>query len=178
MVKAKTNKSNFNYNEFMEKAKIILDELGQRPLVLDSLRKIIDISLYQKLPESGYMFSPINSDLLEFTKSLETVYNENLSDEEKEVLKSTAESFTLHSQSPKEFQGILGENPYFLNGFSDSSDDVPLHGLDDDEIVITPEERNAINKGGIPLGGLLVLYLLAGCLREAKVRVNEQDDSQ
>jgi hypothetical protein len=166
MVEANKNKD-FDYKEFVKKANTTLEELGQCPLVLKALGELVDQSMNENMSEEGYIFSPLslsNQENQEFAKTLEKSYNSNFTDEERSAMNSFAPPFILHAESPEEFQDVLGKNSYFLNASNaqDSEKDIPLYGIGQDDIVVTPEERKVIEKGGVPAGGLLVLYLVAG----------------
>ena len=160
----------FDYKEFMRKANTTLEELGQCPLVTKALGYLIDESMNQSVPEEGYTFIPLgetSSNSQEFTRALEKAYSTNFTGTEKAALQSLAPPFILHADPPEEFQDVLGRNSYFLNGSTNAeNEDVPLYGLGEDDILVTPEERKIVEKGGIPTGGILVLYLIAGCKRD------------
>ena len=158
----------FDFEEFMKKANITLEELGQCPLVLKALAYLVDQAIPQKMADDSYTFFSLGeNENQEFTKSLEKAYNSNFNEKERKILKKIAPPFVLHANSPEEFQDVLGKNSYFLNGvIGEDEKDVSLYGLDYDDLVVTPEERKAIEKGGVPAGGLLVLYLVAAGLNQ------------
>uniref|UniRef100_A0A6C0KJR3 Uncharacterized protein n=1 Tax=viral metagenome TaxID=1070528 RepID=A0A6C0KJR3_9ZZZZ len=160
----------FDYKEFMRKANTTLEELGQCPLVTKALGYLMDESMNQSAPEEGYTFIPLGespSNNQEFIRALEKSYTTNFTETEKAALQSLAPPFILHANSPEEFQDVLGRNSYFLNGSTNAeNEDIPLYGVGEDDIFVTPEERKIVEKGGIPTGGILVLYLIAGCKRD------------
>jgi hypothetical protein len=161
----------FDVQTFLDKAGTTLDDLGQCPLVLHMLNKLIDESMNQTVKENGYVFSPSEEDADEFNINLEDAYYNRFTPEEQEILKSMGPSITFHSETPETFREILGTNAYFLNGsVPEEDEETPLYGLGDDEdpVSLTKEEREAIERkgAGVPLGALLFLYLM--CLRDLK----------
>jgi hypothetical protein len=161
----------FDIQEFLDKAGTTLDDLGQCPLVLHMLNKLIDEGMNQNVKEDGYVFSPLDSDAEEFNVNLEDAYYNRFTPEQQEILKSMGPPITFHSETPEAFREILGTNSYFLNGsVPEEVEETPLFGLgeDEDPVSLTKEEREAVERkgAGIPLGALLFLYLM--CLRDLK----------
>jgi len=139
MLTAKSD--NFSAEKFLEIANRSLDELGQCPLVLGVLDKIINKALSV---QEGHL--PIDAEF----PFLDEVFN-NFHDEHKELLRSFI-PMTYHVTSPEEFEEILGSKPFILHS------KYPIQ-YEDDEIEIMPDEREKI--GGVPMGLLVLLYLLA-----------------
>lgn len=156
--------------EFLDKAGATLDDLGQCPLVLHVLNELVDISEEAKTnSKKGMNFKKVVSEEIspEFMNRLENSYNSRFNDEEKELLANFSHPLTVYSKPPAEFEEILGANPYLLSNEdvdTDDEEDTPLNGLDEDDVAVTREEREAITNGGVSLGGLLLLYLT--CLRD------------
>lgn len=167
----------FNAEVFLKKAGTTLDELGQCPLVLRALAEIMDETLSQEVPEDGYMYSPTNVTNTAFAEQLESAYANNFTQAEKKALLHSAPPIIYYSKSPEEFEGILGNRPYFLNGANaQPGEDVRLRGvnMDDDEdpVMMTGEERELVEKGGVPLGTILFLYLT--CLKDHEEEEGEE----
>ena len=166
----------FNTEVFLKKAGTTLDDLGQCPLVLRALAEIIDETLNQEVPEDGYMYSPANGVTnTAFAEQLESAYAKNFTQAEKNALLHSAPPIIYYSKSPEEFEGILGNRPYFLNGANAQAGEVRLRGvnMDDDEdpVMMTGEERELVEKGGVPLGTIIFLYLT--CLKD-----HEEEDGE
>ena len=167
----------FNTEVFLKKAGTTLDELGQCPLVLRALAEIMDETLSQEVPEDGYMYSPTNVTNTAFAEQLESAYANNFTQAEKKALLHSAPPIIYYSKSPEEFEGILGNRPYFLNGANaQPGEDIRLRGvnMDDDEdpVMMTGEERELVEKGGVPLGTILFLYLT--CLKDHEEEEGEE----
>jgi hypothetical protein len=166
-----------NPEVFLKKAGTTLDELGQCPLVLRALSEIVDESIGQNVPEDGYLYSPTNVTNTAFAERLEAAYESNFTQAEKDALLHSAPPILYFSKSPEEFEGILGNRPYFLNGArADAGKQVRLRGvdLDDDEepVMMTGEERELVEKGGVPLGAIIFLYL--SCLKDHEEEEGEE----
>ena len=167
----------FNTEVFLKKAGTTLDELGQCPLVLRALAEIMDETLNQEVPEDGYMYSPTNVTNTAFAEQLESAYANNFTQAEKKALLHSAPPIIYYSKSPEEFEGILGNRPYFLNGANaQPGEDIRLRGvnMDDDEdpVMMTGEERELVEKGGVPLGTIIFLYLT--CLKDHEEEEGEE----
>jgi len=167
----------FNTEVFLKKAGTTLDELGQCPLVLRALAEIMDETLNQEVPEDGYMYSPTNVTNTAFAEQLESAYANNFTQAEKKALLHSAPPIIYYSKSPEEFEGILGNRPYFLNGANaQPGEDVRLRGVnmdnDDDPVMMTGEERELVEKGGVPLGTIIFLYLT--CLKDHEEEEGEE----
>ena len=167
----------FNAEVFLKKAGTTLDELGQCPLVLRALAEIMDETLNQEVPEDGYMYSPTNVTNTAFAEQLESAYANNFTQAEKKALLHSAPPIIYYSKSPEEFEGILGNRPYFLNGANaQPGEDIRLRGvnMDDDEdpVMMTGEERELVEKGGVPLGTIIFLYLT--CLKDHEEEEGEE----
>jgi hypothetical protein len=160
----------------VDKAGATLDDLGQCPLVLDLLIRLLqetpkNISPLHRLKQ-GLTFHTTNMD--QQTQSqldeLDKAYNTRFTKDEQKVLSRLSPRVTLYSRSPEAYQELLGDRPYMIEEhdmeYDEENDEIPLHGLDDD-IVLTEEEQEALENtgyGGIPLGALMFLYTL--CLKE------------
>jgi hypothetical protein len=162
---------------FLDKAGATLDDLGQCPLVLHTLNKLVDLSLEQEVPEKGLSFKSVSlpESLEHETRVLINSLNSRFEPEEINLLNSfTPIHSVLRMTPPEEFKEILGQKPYFMNkknSVNEDEEETFLHGLeneqedDSDPIVLTREERKELEKeDGISLGTLLFLYL--NCLRE------------
>lgn len=150
---------------FLDKAGASLDDLGQCPLVIHTLSKLIDSAEEAKGGEKeGVYFTPMNSEEQEQLKVIERVFNDRFDEEEQNILESFY-PLTLYSKTPDQFQTVLGRNPYILNikGQTQDKGYIPIYGIGDD-IVLEESEQEALTEGGVPLGALLFLYLT--CLRE------------
>jgi len=167
LLQAKMDGKEFDVDKFMKKASTTISDLGQCPLVLETLRKLIDAAN----PEKKDVFQPFENadanadanaeeDPKEF-EALSDAYNANFNEEESNTLKNLGPSYTFHPKVPEEFENVLGNRGYFLN-IPDEVQEDNLH-LNDD-IEITHDERKILEKRGIPLGALRFLYL--ACLRK------------
>jgi len=175
-----SHKSKFDVEEFLEKTETTLDELGQCPLVLHMLSKLMDASMKSSNKEydNGYIFSPIiDDDTEEFNNVLEDKYNSIFTPEDKLVFESIGPSVSFHAKTPEDFREIMGKNSYFLTrnvkgafvpqrdafGSQIEDEETPLYGIfeDEDPINMTSDERRAVEGQGIPMGGLIFLYLVS-----------------
>ena len=75
------------------------------------------------------------------------------------MLKGLSKPVTIHKR-PDEFQDLLGDSPYFLNGNPEDAETTVLKGIDGEDIELTREERSILEKGEIPMGVVLFLYLV------------------
>ena len=144
----------FNCKEFVRKGFAAIQQAGQRALVCDSLRTILDISIEHGTNEEfTYTSLEVSAEELEaLHNAITTVFTE----EERAILDSFAPSMSVHAKPPADFSEILGTGPYSLSGKSDSS---TLHGLEE-VIEVEDHEREAIERGGISMGAALFLYLV------------------
>jgi hypothetical protein len=63
-----------------------------------------------------------------------------------------------YSQTPPEYQDLLGKSPYFLSGHSDQ-ENPELYGLGDDlPVHMTAEDKEVMTRRGIPMGAILIMY--------------------
>lgn len=157
----------FDAQAFLDKAGMTLDELGQCPLVLDMLNRLIDATIDETPLEDGYRVKLLDSN--PFYSALETAYNTFFSGIDKQILQSIGAPLAFHAQPPETYNELFGGRSYLLNGVP-RKEDTPLRGFseedEDDPITLTKDEQEVIERGGagISLGGLLFLYL--ACLRE------------
>jgi len=159
LLKAKNEKS-IDIPKFMKKMDSIINALGGRSENLSaSFNDIIDKCMIQDIREDGYFFSSVGTETPEFSTKLEELYSQEFTADEKEVFTDMFPCIVYHSKVPDEFQEILGTQPYFLNGCFDTKEDVRLYGLEYEDVVLTPEERDKVTKGGVPLGALVILFL-------------------
>jgi len=156
-----------------------VDDLGQCPLVVDFLISLLD-NLEEKPKQKGITYYPISQEP-EKLQILEKSFHNRFNDSQKDFLMKTGKSVVLFSRPPKEFTEYMGSSPYVLEYHDmDDIEEVPLHGFigDDstpeDNIFLTTEEQQKIEKGGIPYGALMLLYLTA--LRDF-YRLTETEDS-
>ena len=94
-------------------------------------------------------------------KALVEAFNNNFTDSEKQKFYSISGG-VFNYKIPDE-QILLGKHPFFLVG-TPSSEQVPLYGVIDDEIMLTMDERAVLEEGSIPIGAILFLYIV--CFRE------------
>jgi hypothetical protein len=85
------------------------------------------------------------------------------------VFKTLGTPGSFHASAPEEFEEVLGKGPFCLigdEGKGKGKKETPLHGVSDEyEVVLEEKERNVLeDNGGIPLGGVIFLYLV--CLNE------------
>jgi hypothetical protein len=173
----------FDYETVMKKIRALVERLGQTSLVLAALRELVDTCVKEVVPEKGYLYSPCLIQNEEFARVLETEYNSSeFTEAEKRAFEMIAPKIVLHTKAPEEFQEIFGENgSYFLNKAGESEEDAPIQGIpgfEEDEVTVTPEESQLIEKDGVPLGFVLVLYLVTLCEKDINIgEIGDEDDS-
>jgi len=141
-------------NELVENANKVLNEY-QRPLILNIIEKLIDLLLKQDYKEEGYTFVPIEENYDEITSLVDSYTS--VFKEDPELIENIAQ---IHKSSGK-YENILGVNPYLLCGNPPMGDSTQLIVKDlEDDIYLTGEERADIEEGGIPISGLILLYLV------------------
>ena len=157
--------------ELVENANKVLDEY-QRPLILNIIEKLIDLLLKQDYKQEGYTFVPIEENYDEITSLVDSYTS--VFKEDPELLENIAQ---IHKKT-KKYNNILGNNPYLLCGNPPISDSTPFVVKDlEDAIYLTGEERADIEEGGIPLGGLILLYLVClGHSHDSEEDEEEEDD--
>jgi hypothetical protein len=158
------SESDFDVQDFLNTAGATMDDLGQCPLVVHFLEQLMD-SVEEKQRQKGITYYPIERES-ELIKSLEKSFHNRFNDSQKEFLTGIGKSVILFPSPPKEFQEYMGRTPYILEyNDMDDLDEVPFHGFKSDEgeenIILTREEQEKIEKGGIPYGALMFLYLTA-----------------
>jgi len=158
----------FDVDEFLKKVGATVGDLEGKPCpsVLHVLKLLTDRGLEQESSRRGYNFSPEES--IEYGEEalagLEQRYNENFSEEEKAAFEGLA-PITYYRRTPAEFQGLLGNQPYFLNGRPGNSDeDEEIHGvktgfdIDTMPLYMNKEERHTMTRGGLPMGAIIIMY--------------------
>jgi hypothetical protein len=149
--------------DFIEKAKATINDMGQCPLVKEYIGDLFDSVRQTHEETDGYTFAPFNGDL----KPLAPIHK-HFTESELAILKELSLPI-MYNTVPGEYDGILGkgdEGAYSLHGDPSPEESLtPLYGLDE-EIHLTKEERATLEKGGIPLGALMFLYFV--CLDESK----------
>ncbi len=163
--------ANMNVQDFLDKAGASLDDLGQCPIVLHVLNEMLDEANDMDEKEDSIVYSPIRSERSnEIMDSIEKSIQGRFSEEEQDVLANLNKPITFYSKPPEAYSDSMGNNAYMLNNnVKGDSDETALHGLIyDDEIHLTKEERDEIEKGGISLGAITFLYLT--CLRDIQSR--------
>lgn len=152
-------------NELVENANKVLNEY-QRPLILNIIEKLIDLLLEQDYKEEAYTFVPIEENYDEITSLVESYTS--VFKEDPELIENIAQ---IHKSSGK-YINILGDNPYLLCGNPPIGDSTQLIVKDlEDEIFLTGEERADIEEGGIPISGIILLYLV--CMSSS----SDEDDA-
>ena len=138
----------------MKKAREIIDSIGQEDLVVDLLDSIIkESSKHTEITENAYTFAPSSADENQI-EALEEAINKHFTKNEISNLKGLCMPLSIH-KAPEDFQDILGTSPYFLNG----EEAIVLKGVGED-VELTMEERSILEKGEIPIGVVLFLYLV------------------
>ena len=158
---------------YVKKAKRTINDIGQLPLVKEFIGKLL--TSIEAVPNSdGYTFSPFEENV----GAIEEALHNNFSESEISVLKGLSVAKVLYSSVPEEYEAILGEGAYSLDGSPKDSDETPLSvsyasssspassSETDDNIVLTKEERRYLETGGVPVGALMFLYFV--CLKESK----------
>jgi hypothetical protein len=142
---------------FVEKAEDTINDMGQLPLVKEFIGNLFDDVKIQEIHD-GYTFNTFKGDI----GALEKAFHEHFSDSEISVLKGLSAPRVFYSEVPEEYESVLGQGAYSLDGEPGLAEEVDLHGMGE-EIVVTKEEREILEKGGIPLGALIFLYFV--CLK-------------
>jgi hypothetical protein len=144
--------------DFVKKAEGTINDMGQLPLVKEFIGQLFDEVKIED--SSGYTFTPFKGDIA----ALEEALHANFSESEISVLKDLSAPKVFYSAVPEEYESILGEGAYSLDGGPGPgyAEEVELKGVDED-IVVTKEERANLESGGIPLGALIFLYFV--CLK-------------
>ena len=151
--------------ELVENANKVLNEY-QRSLILNIIEKLVDLLLKQDYKQEGYTFVRIEENYDEITSLVDSYTS--VFKEDPELIDNIAQ---IHKSSGK-YTNILGDNPYLLCGNPPMGDSTQLTVKDlEDDIYLTAEERADIEEGGIPLGGLILLYLV--CMSSS----SEEDDA-
>ena len=96
-------------------------------------------------------------------------YNEVFDKSDSQMFKTLGTPGSFHASAPEEFEEVLGKGPFCLvlgESKGESKEETPLHGVSDEyEVVLEEKERKVLeDNGGIPLGGVIFLYLV--CLNE------------
>jgi hypothetical protein len=146
----------FNSQQLIDKAIQTLDDIGQYDLILEVLNHLIDEQCLIKRRE-GYTFSTVYIDT-ETAKALVQSFNSRFNSKEKEMFKTIGRQGLFSYEVPEEYQNLLGTHPFFLVGTP--TEDTSLHGVIDDEIFLTNEERAVLEESSMPLGGILFLYVI------------------
>jgi hypothetical protein len=166
----KRSREDFDVEEFMKKMEISVRGLEEKPCpaLLHKLKMLIDGGLEQDVKEDAYMFSPLAAEAgaeaeteaeaeAEKEPNLEQIYADNFSQEEKTALENLT-PIRYYSQTPPEYQDLLGKSPYFLSGHSDQ-ENPELYGLGDDlPVHMTAEDKEVMTRRGIPMGAILIMY--------------------
>jgi hypothetical protein len=137
------------------KANKTLDDIGQCDLILDMLNQLVDEQCLIKR-QNGYTFSAVYMDITQ-AKALVKSFNKHFNKEDKERFYAIKNGL-FNYKVPDEHQTLLGKHPFFLIGTP--SEETPLYGVIDDEIILTTDERTILEEGSIPLMGILFLYLV------------------
>jgi len=154
--------------ELVENANKVLNEY-QRSLILNIIEKLVDLLLKQDYTQEGYTFVPIEENYDEITSLVDSYTS--VFKEDPELIDNIAQ---IHKSSGK-YKNILGDNPYLLCGNPPIGDSTQLTIKDlEDDIYLTGEERADIEEGGIPLGGLILLYLV--CMSSKEDAENDSED--
>jgi hypothetical protein len=148
-----------NPKEYMKKAREVIDSIGQEDLVVELLDSIIkEASEHKELTENAYIFVESTADATQI-EALEEAIRKHFTKNEISNLKALCSPVSIHTM-PEDFQDTLGSSPYFLNGDPEEADITVLKGVGYDDIELTREERIILEKGEIPIGVVLFLYLL------------------
>jgi hypothetical protein len=150
--------SNKHY-DFLEKAQDTIREIGQEPFVYELLKTIIqEIPHAEKeFPQESYIFSEFPH--VQGLRILEKAFHKHFTKSEISVLKGLSIPQVIYSRKPKEFEYALGTGAYSLEGSPEEGDITPMYGIEHD-IDLTRDERALIEKGGIPVGALIFLYMV------------------
>jgi hypothetical protein len=168
--------------EFLDKAGATLDDLGQCPLVLKVLTELMDDVLKntkKNSTENSYTYTESNiNDATEYAlENLKQSFTARFSPEDQKLLESFTDPLRIYTKEPPvEFQPLLQSKPYYLYGSVDNSKETLLHGLESEDdpepIHLTQEESRNLDKDGLPLGGVILLYLT--CLKENQDFLDEE----
>jgi len=151
----------------VNKAGKALDSIGQYELVLTILQEIVgNINIHT---EEGYTYVKLNDLKEEKANALVKSYNDVFSKSDSKMFKTLGTAGSFHASAPEEFEEVLGKGPFCLildEDKDEGKEETPLHGLSEEyEVVLEEKERNVLeDNGGIPLGGVIFLYLV--CLNE------------
>jgi hypothetical protein len=150
--------SNKHY-DFLEKAENTIREIGQEPFVYDLLKRILqEIPHAEKeFPQESYIFSDFPH--VKELRILEKAFHKHFTKSEISVLKGLSMPQVIYSRKPKEFQYALGTGAYILEGTPEEGDITPMYGIEHD-IDLRRDERELLEKGGIPVGALIFLYMV------------------
>ena len=147
--------------DFIEKAKATINDMGQLPLVKEYIGDLFDSVRQTHEETDGYTFAPFNGDLNQLA-----AIHDHFSESDLAILKKLSLPVVFYPAVPEDFEAVLGKGAYSLHGDPSPEENLtPLYGLDE-EIDLTKEERATLEKGGIPLGALMFLYFV--CLDESK----------
>jgi hypothetical protein len=149
----------------VNKAGKALDSIGQYELVLTILQEIIGNT--DTPIQEGYTYVKLNDLKQEKANAFVESYNDVFSKSDSKMFKTLGTAGSFHASAPEEFEEVLGKGPFCLVlGESKRQEETPLHGLSDEyEVILEEKERNVLeDNGGIPLGGVIFLYLV--CLNE------------
>jgi regulator of replication initiation timing len=165
-------KSAKEVQDLVNKAGKALDSIGQYELVLTILQEIVgNINIHT---EEGYTYVKLGSLKEEKANALVESYNQVFSKSDSKMFKTlgtVGAVGSFHASAPEEFEEVLGKGPFCLVLVEDKErgegkEETPLHGVSDEyQVVLEEKERNVLeDNGGIPLGGVIFLYLV--CLNE------------
>ena len=166
LLRLQTSTLSEGYKGLTEKANMTLDDIGQCSLILDMLNQLVDEQCLIKR-HNGYTFSTVYMDITQ-AKALVKSFNKHFSKEDKEKFYDIRNGL-FNYKVPDEHQTLLGKHPFFLIGTP--SEETPLYGVIDDEIILTKDERTVLTEGSIPLVGILFLYLVCFKRCAEKVRI-------
>ena len=162
-------KSAKEVQDLVNKAGKALDSIGQYDLVLTILQEVIGNT--DRHIEEGYTYVKLGSLKEEKANALVESYNQVFSKSDSKMFKTLGTAGSFHASAPEEFEEVLGKGPFCLVLVEDKEggegkEETPLHGVSDEyEVVLEEKERNVLeDNGGIPLGGVIFLYLV--CLNE------------
>jgi regulator of replication initiation timing len=163
--KSKQLKSAKEVQGLVNKAGKALDSIGQYELVLTILQEIVgNINIHT---EEGYTYVKLNDLKEEKANALVESYNHVFSKSDSKMFKTLGTAGSFHASAPEEFEEVLGKGPFCLVlDEGKSKEETPLHGVSDEyQVVLEEKERKVLeDNGGIPLGGVIFLYLV--CLNE------------
>ena len=185
IINLKRESGKINTNEFLGKIADTIHGSDECGMTMDILKMLVDETMEQSVKEGCYVFSRsrMSNECLE---SLEQTFDMGFTDEEKRAVAAVAAPIVYYSNTPEEFREVLGgSGPYFLasadadaDASTDSEAEAILEGISDmdhEEVVMTPAERRTMEKGGLPLGAILFMYLVA--LREKQPEASLEDGS-